>query len=371
MTERHHDKRGSEADGYAVVIDDKDSAPAGYWFVSTFTARDLAESVAKGQKGARVVPVYFGSPSAIQPMGYIVAMDRGVGPYVGCYRTPELAEAVAAKQPAGHSDIVIPVYAAPQPQVGARKEGEPRLPAVAAPGVPPSVELSADLKAAITRAATWLHRGAPQDECESTISDVVKYGLGIQLNPPAASPSTARRCNVVVHDGSAKCFACHEFWAKEKDQRCPYEIASSTETRITQLERELAEERAKGERKLLDAMAFGQSAGRREGEPSWLWGLLQEQPRPEVIAFAVAMERKLKANDHKGGWHSCGLPYLLRRIKQEVEELETLVCSTPRPPDQVCGEAADVGNFAMMIADVMEALPSVPSAIKTRGNDAP
>lgn len=72
--------------------------------------------------------------------------------------------------------------------------------------------------------------------------------------------------------------------------------------------------------------------------------------RPEVLAFAHAMERKLRANDHKGGWQNESFTYLLRRLRREVDELSVL------PPKEewnnILDEAADVGNFAMMIADV-------------------
>lgn len=35
-------------------------------------------------------------------------------------------------------------------------------------------------------------------------------------------------CRVYVHDGSAKCFSCHEFWADAKKQKCPYSVSPLT-----------------------------------------------------------------------------------------------------------------------------------------------
>lgn len=91
------------------------------------------------------------------------------------------------------------------------------------------------------------------------------------------------------------------------------------------------------------------------------WGdllLASEGVRAPVLQFAVLMERKLKANDHKGTWEHCDLPYLIRRLKQEVMELERVVFTGDRNPEEIGGEAADVANFAMMLADNLSALPA-------------
>lgn len=96
--------------------------------------------------------------------------------------------------------------------------------------------------------------------------------------------------------------------------------------------------------------------------------------RPEVARFAVLMEEKLSENDHKGGWKDCDPTDLLRRLTEEAEELgrcRLLACvvrKQERPGDplhmsdearHVGREAADVANFAMMIADVCGALGPV------------
>ena len=87
--------------------------------------------------------------------------------------------------------------------------------------------------------------------------------------------------------------------------------------------------------------------------------------RLRVAVFARLMEAKLRENDHKGGWQNDGTEDLIKRLREEVCELEALTetsgawCSSPPfaalPPEErlrIAREAADVANFAMMIADV-------------------
>lgn len=94
--------------------------------------------------------------------------------------------------------------------------------------------------------------------------------------------------------------------------------------------------------------------------------------RREVAAFALLMEAKLRENDHKGGWKDEDTTYLSRRCGNELEELRKAVSALndaymrgPRPLGPRLGElktaihreAADVANFAMMLADVCRELP--------------
>lgn len=81
---------------------------------------------------------------------------------------------------------------------------------------------------------------------------------------------------------------------------------------------------------------------RRQGEE--IIGL-----RDELARFAINMEQQLRANDYKGGWASCTPNWLLNRLTQEVAELARVLTSGVGDP---ITEAADVANFAMMIADV-------------------
>ena len=90
--------------------------------------------------------------------------------------------------------------------------------------------------------------------------------------------------------------------------------------------------------------------------------------RPEVRAFADLMEQQLRANDHKGGWKDCKPLELWRRIGEESHELfleiwrdRSIEDPVPADPGRVGREAADVANFAMMIADVCGALPPPPA----------
>jgi hypothetical protein len=101
--------------------------------------------------------------------------------------------------------------------------------------------------------------------------------------------------------------------------------------------------------------------------------------RDEVKAFAVLMEAKLRENDHKGGWIGCEVYWLLDRLREEADEVAALVKSFEGTPPmryvsatgelkplskstrgRIGREAADVANFAMMLADVCGALPSAP-----------
>jgi hypothetical protein len=85
--------------------------------------------------------------------------------------------------------------------------------------------------------------------------------------------------------------------------------------------------------------------------------------RPEVIAFALAMERKLEARDARGyrGWIGMPYTYLLQQMRHKVFELQNQVDmleleSQLATPQSVLDEAADVANLAMMVADNAGAL---------------
>lgn len=78
--------------------------------------------------------------------------------------------------------------------------------------------------------------------------------------------------------------------------------------------------------------------------------------RPEVAAFAEEMERALQENEHKGGWRECSRMYLLACLREEQQELYYELIRNPPCDYAIRKEAADVANFAMMIADVCEFL---------------
>lgn len=77
--------------------------------------------------------------------------------------------------------------------------------------------------------------------------------------------------------------------------------------------------------------------------------------------FADVMEKKLRENDDKGGWDGCGPQFLLGRLMDERDELLIAIEGLGSAPDEervayiekAISEAADVANFAMMIADVL------------------
>lgn len=71
--------------------------------------------------------------------------------------------------------------------------------------------------------------------------------------------------------------------------------------------------------------------------------------RKEVKWFAARMELKLKANDHKGGWHNEYAEYFLSRMTDEFEEL--VAALETGNTEQSISECADIANFAMMLAD--------------------
>jgi NTP pyrophosphatase (non-canonical NTP hydrolase) len=72
--------------------------------------------------------------------------------------------------------------------------------------------------------------------------------------------------------------------------------------------------------------------------------------RASVNWFTAQMELKLRENDYKGGWAKCEHHWLLDRLKQEVVELEKALDQVDN--QNVINEAADVANFALMIADL-------------------
>ena len=85
-------------------------------------------------------------------------------------------------------------------------------------------------------------------------------------------------------------------------------------------------------------------------------------PRPELARFARHMEAKLRENDGKRHWGNCDVGYLRRRLRTETRELFALLDRERRRPArmsaetarEIAREAADVANFAMMIADNAE-----------------
>jgi len=72
--------------------------------------------------------------------------------------------------------------------------------------------------------------------------------------------------------------------------------------------------------------------------------------REELTWFAGELEEVLRQNDYKGGWSECRLSYLVRRLKEEVVELEDALVDR-EDVSAITHECCDVALFAMMIAD--------------------
>lgn len=73
--------------------------------------------------------------------------------------------------------------------------------------------------------------------------------------------------------------------------------------------------------------------------------------RESVLFFAAEMDKKLRENDHKGDWLDLDLGYLQQRLLEEVNELFQSIKQGDNKNS--IKEAADVGNFSMMIADII------------------
>ena len=69
-----------------------------------------------------------------------------------------------------------------------------------------------------------------------------------------------------------------------------------------------------------------------------------------VLWFVALMFEKLDQNRFKMGWDGCTQNWLLDRLEQEVGELRQAITDN-KPARDIAYEAADVANFAMMIAD--------------------
>ena len=81
-----------------------------------------------------------------------------------------------------------------------------------------------------------------------------------------------------------------------------------------------------------------------------------------VLEFAQTMQHKLDKNKNKPcpqmnprkmgrTWKKCDLHWLLMRLREETIELEKVLWAGDRVA--IILEAADVGNFAMMIHDIV------------------
>ncbi len=70
----------------------------------------------------------------------------------------------------------------------------------------------------------------------------------------------------------------------------------------------------------------------------------------ELANFIDGMVYKLAKNAHKGKWEDLDLAGALSRLEDEVRELEEAIKEGNRI--EIILEAADIANFAMMVASV-------------------
>jgi NTP pyrophosphatase (non-canonical NTP hydrolase) len=68
-----------------------------------------------------------------------------------------------------------------------------------------------------------------------------------------------------------------------------------------------------------------------------------------VERFSIHMLDKMRKNAHKAHWSTVTQQWLLNRAMDELRELQDAV--NEGDPETIVKEAADVANFAMMIAD--------------------
>lgn len=71
---------------------------------------------------------------------------------------------------------------------------------------------------------------------------------------------------------------------------------------------------------------------------------------PEVQRFFDAMIYKLKRNAHKGKWEGVNLEQMRKRLSDELAELDLAIADGN--VIEIILEAADVANFALIIADI-------------------
>ena len=88
--------------------------------------------------------------------------------------------------------------------------------------------------------------------------------------------------------------------------------------------------------------------------------------RPEVRAFALAMEAKLRENDHKGGWQKMGWLECYQAMREEAKELHGACSEWQEAANSIpfrkhiIREACDVANYAMFVCDVTGSLEAKP-----------
>ncbi len=84
----------------------------------------------------------------------------------------------------------------------------------------------------------------------------------------------------------------------------------------------------------------------------------------KVARFRKIMLEKLRENSCKDGWQDCSWQHLCSRMRQEAWELQDEIehakargtLDSEKTIRKIGREAADIANFAMMVADNLGAL---------------
>jgi len=72
--------------------------------------------------------------------------------------------------------------------------------------------------------------------------------------------------------------------------------------------------------------------------------------RKEVAEFAESMEARLVEHEYKGGWQECSIDFLISQLRLNVAHLQIAI-HAGASKERLIKQAADVANYAMMIAD--------------------
>ncbi|MFD1776979.1 hypothetical protein [Paenibacillus rhizophilus] len=97
----------------------------------------------------------------------------------------------------------------------------------------------------------------------------------------------------------------------------------------------------------------------------------QKDIRPSVIWFAEQMEQRLKENDNKDGWEECDRMFLLNRLEANYHSLwaKQQAYGACFDADGTIRKAANIANFAMMIADNARSTLYPDTPAPTRGTE--
>lgn len=80
-------------------------------------------------------------------------------------------------------------------------------------------------------------------------------------------------------------------------------------------------------------------------------------PRPEIMAFAREMERRMAENDFRPGWQGSSVSYLSLRMREEAQRAAALALGMPvgtlegqTRAQNIINHAVDAANYTMMLA---------------------